>query len=101
VRIQLRYGGGLAGEEVLLRDVETSALAPEQAVRVEDAIGAFERGEVTGDVGADMFEYRIEVTSDEGERTFRVADAADPTAVSTPALQELLQALGVDQGGVP
>jgi hypothetical protein len=95
VRIQLRYGGGLAGEEVLLRDVQTSALPPEQAARVEDAIGAFERGEVAGDVGADMFEYRIEVTSDEGERTFRVADTGDPAAVSTPALQELLEALGV------
>lgn len=95
MRIQVRYGGGLAGEEVLLRDVDTSALPPEQAVRIEDAIRALATEEGTGDVGADMFEYRVEVASDEGERTYRVADAGDPAAVSTPALQQLLQALGV------
>lgn len=95
MRIQVRYGGGFAGEEVLLRDVDTSSLPPEEAARIEEALSALERGEGETEVGADMFEYRIDLQHEGDQRTLRVADVGAPDSVSTPALQELLQSLGI------
>lgn len=94
MRIQVRYGGGFAGEEVLLHDVDTSSLSPDEAARIEEVLSALEHGQEESDVGADMFEYRIDVQSEGSERTLRVVDAGDPASVGTPALHELLQTLG-------
>ena len=95
MHITVTVSGGLAGIE-RTGVIETESLPADAAARIEGAVEALSsRGSASGEIGADLFEYRIHVTGDQGERNFLVTDLGEPEGPQDPALAELIQTAGI------
>lgn len=93
MRATITRTGGLAGREDYVGSVDTDAIAPERAARVRQAAEVLmnRKGEV-GEIGADLYEYRIDLTTEHGQHTLQIADLGDPEEPLDPALAELIRA---------
>jgi hypothetical protein len=90
MRVTVSRTGGYAGVDEELGTIVTESLSAEEAARVERTVDALaEAG--PSEVGADLFQYRIDIMTDEGERSLSFADAGDPGAPANPALAELIR----------
>jgi hypothetical protein len=95
VHISITMSGGLAGIEQT-GVIDTESLPSDAAARIEGAVEALSsRGPESGEIGADLFEYRVQVTGDQGERTFVVTDLGEPEGPQDPALAELIRTAGL------
>jgi hypothetical protein len=95
VHISITVTGGLAGIE-RTGAIDTESLPADAAARIEGAVEALSsRGPESGEIGADLFEYRIHVTGDQGERNLVVTDLGEPEGPQDPALAELIQTAGL------
>jgi hypothetical protein len=89
-----RSGGfaGTAGEE--LGAVDTDALHGEDAARIREAADDLVRREgESGDVGTDLYEYRVDLETEGGTHTLNITDRGEPEDPVDPALAELLRAV--------
>lgn len=89
-----RSGGfaGITGEE--LGAVDTESLQQEDAARIRNAADDLVRREgQAGDVGTDLYEYRIHLETEQGTRTLRITDRGEPEDPVDPALAELVRAV--------
>jgi len=95
MHIAITVSGGLAGIE-RTGVIDTEALTAEAAARIERAVETLSsRGAASGEIGADLFEYRISVTDDQGERNFMISDFGEPEGPRDPALAELVKTAGI------
>jgi hypothetical protein len=89
MRVQVRWSGGYAGMtgEAATADERPGA---ETAGRLSHLVEDLASGASEGSIGADLYNYTIEVTTDRGTRTFTLSDPGDPDNVENAALAELL-----------
>ena len=94
--IQVWQSGGFAGgEPIQLGRLDTSQLPPVQQKRAEQLAQAIENPATsTVPIGADMVEYRIEVSDDGDQRTIVVADDMNPENPLLQSVHELLELVG-------
>jgi hypothetical protein len=94
MRATITRTGGLAGVDDYLGTVDTNAIPPEHAARVRHAAeDLMNRKGRAGDIGADLYEYRVELTTEHGQQTVQITDVGDPEEPSDPALAELVRAV--------
>ncbi|MFI0370207.1 protealysin inhibitor emfourin [Actinomadura sp. 1N219] len=94
--MKIERTGGFAGLETLVALYDIADLPAGRAGRVREALDALAaaeaRGDEGGDIGADLFVYRITVQDERGggeTRVYKVRE--DPTAGESSVLEALLR----------
>ncbi|TMQ89203.1 hypothetical protein ETD83_39045 [Actinomadura soli] len=95
MRVKVERTGGFAGLETLVALYDIADLPAGRAERVREALDALaaaqDRGDEGGDIGADLFVYRITVQDERGGGETRVYEVReDPTADDSSVLDVLL-----------
>lgn len=94
MRATITRTGGLAGRDDHVGSVDTDAISPERAARVRQAAeDLLNRKGEAGEIGADLYEYRIDLTTEHGQQTLQITDLGDPEEPRDPALAELIRAV--------
>lgn len=94
MKVKVTWSGGYAGQGGEVGAVDTSAIDADEAARLEEVIEDLAANPDGGEIGADLYEYRIEVTTDQGVRTFTVSDPGDPQQPMDSRLTQLLRLMG-------
>jgi hypothetical protein len=89
MRVRVTWSGGYAGAT---GNAVTADEGPgtDRAGKLSQLVEDLASGTSEGSIGADLYDYTIEVTTDRGTRTFKVTDPGDPEHVENPGLAELL-----------
>jgi hypothetical protein len=93
MKVTVTKSGGFAGETET-GEVDTAALSADDATRVEDAFATL-ASLGGGEVGADLFQFRIDISNESGERTLTISDPGDFSGPGGSALLELVRSAGM------
>jgi len=89
MRVRVTWSGGYAGATGSAVTADEGPGA-DRAGKLPQLVEDLASGTSQGSIGADLYDYTIEVTTDRGTRTFKVTDPGDPEHVENPGLAELL-----------